>query len=131
MLITNKHVKNTLQFMSNGKIQCRSLKYEPYFSNDGAFTYCKDIVRLVECLCSNYCSDEWCLFIDASSYSLKTVLMAKDFKFPCVPIAYGHVKEDCLSIETILSFIGYENHQWTVMCDLSAQYAYGCKEWLC
>ena len=65
-----------------------------------------------------YTNNDWWLFIDSSTTSLKTPLMYKNNVLPTVPIAYANVKEDRSSIQKVLELIDYYSHGWLIMCDL-------------
>lgn len=61
---------------------------------------------------------DWMLFMDASSASLKAVLIHRTLQKPSIPIAYSTaLKETYDDIEKILKAVKYENHFWKISCD--------------
>lgn len=82
-------------------------------------TYAVDIRQIFEILGHPYNPEEWRLFIDGSTKSLKAVLLHNGNKFASIPVIYGtDIKETYCNIQTILKLIEYDKHQWVVCCDL-------------
>lgn len=63
--------------------------------------------------------DEWRLFIDGSTASLKAVLLHIGNEHPSIPVAYAtNVAESYESMKAILELVQYDNHKWKICCDL-------------
>lgn len=63
-------------------------------------------------------SEDWRLFLDGSSSSLKAVLLHNDNTLPSVPLAYCRkLPEKYESIEKILELINYNRYKWEVIVD--------------
>lgn len=90
-----------------------------YFEKGDILCYCKDIDGLLNALNIVHKVDEFRLFIDASTESLKAVLLHNGNKLPSIPIAHCvGVKESRTSIESILAAVKYDQYQWQVCGDL-------------
>ena len=99
--------------------RCRTKQLEAFFSMTNSMCICKDIVGLFKELGVSYDPIEWRLFVDASKYSLKAVLLHNGNKLPSLPVAYAvGMKETYNTIETMLKEINYEAHNWSVCSDL-------------
>jgi hypothetical protein len=62
--------------------------------------------------------NEWRLFIDSSSRSLKAVLLHNGNKYPSLPVAHSvHLKEDYNSVKTMLNALQYDKYSWEVIGD--------------
>lgn len=118
MLKKDSDLKTKLMSIKNRHVNDRSKYAIGFFSNSDDITFCHDINGLMEYIGVNYSSDDWCLFIDASNYSLKAALMYRSHHIPTIPIAYTYSKEDRSSIEKILKCVNYNTHCWLIMCDL-------------
>lgn len=65
-----------------------------------------------------YNTMDWNLFIDASSSSLKAVLIHRTVEKPSIPIAYSTVlKETYDDLDKILKAVKYKEHHWKISCD--------------
>lgn len=99
----------------------RQEPYMPYFmlSEDATYAYCQDIPGLMnEMGISNYNPTRWRLFIDASTRSLKVVLLFEDSSLKPVPLMYAiGMKESYDTMQLILDRIIYDEHNWRVNCD--------------
>ena len=100
----------------------RDKKFVDFFSRDDNFklVYCCNLSGLLQCLeiKSNIVQDWW-LFIDSSSSSIKAVLMHVNNDYPAIPLAYSReCKETYVVIKTILELINYKEFQWSVGGDL-------------
>lgn len=81
--------------------------------------YCKDIRALFEALQVDYDPKDWRLFIDASSYSVKTVLLYNGNTKPSIPIAHSVVlRENFDTLLLILDCVKYTEHSWQICADL-------------
>lgn len=83
------------------------------------FAFCNDIGKLMERMEIEYKAEDWRLFIDSSSRSLKAVLLHKLNEKPSVPIAYStDVKETYKKMKLILKSVKYKDHMRRICCDL-------------
>jgi len=81
------------------KVSFYRTKYESfrkYFTQDHDLVYCNDVTGLINELKEDiYKSDNWRLFIDFSTQSLKAVLLHNTNKYAPIPIVYSvTLKED-------------------------------------
>lgn len=82
-------------------------------------SYCMDIEKLMTEMEIQYNADEWRLFIDSSTKSLKAVLLHQSNLKPSIPIAYSiETKENYDVLKTILHNVKYDKHKWKICCDL-------------
>lgn len=98
----------------------RHMPYTSCFTVNGAntFVYCHDVLALMKTMNMKYNTMDWNLFIDASSASLKAVLIHRLADKPSIPIAYSTaMKETYDDLDTILKAIKYDEHYWRISCD--------------
>lgn len=99
----------------------RQDRYMPYFllSEDATYAYCHDIPGLMkEMGLSKYDPAKWRLFIDASTRSMKVVLLFENSSIKPVPIMYAvGMNESYETMKLILDRINYDVHNWRVNCD--------------
>lgn len=102
------------------KFRNRSDDLIQYFSYENNLCYCNDINGLFEQLdIVNYEPSQWRLFIDASLYSTKAVLLHIGNKYPSIPVAHSIVlKETYSNLQYILTKINYEVNKWLICADL-------------
>lgn len=97
----------------------RSQNFHKYFSKTAEFCYCNNVSQLFVAFGEKHDSTEWRLFIDASKYSLKVVLLHNGNLKPSIPIAHStHAKESYSSIKKVLDLINYNDYKWKICCDL-------------
>lgn len=110
LLAEDVHVYDSLKRQEN---------FIHFFTMEGNLTYCNDIRGLMNELHIAYHSDDWRLFIDSNSKSLKSALLHNDNAFMPIPIAYStQLKENYDSMEIILNRVNYNEYQWDVIGDL-------------
>lgn len=74
--------------------------------------------KLMKTMNIKYNTIDWNLFIDASTASLKVVLIHRLAQKPSIPVAYSTVlKETYDDLAKILKAIKYEQHYWQISCD--------------
>ena len=101
------------------KFRSRSDHLQDKFSFENNLCYCNDIPGLFSELNIPYKPNEWRLFIDASLYSTKAVLLHNGNKLPSIPVAHSVIlKETYENLEFILKSINYVDHNWLICCDL-------------
>lgn len=99
----------------------REEKFRVFFEKDKntALVYCKNIKGLIEALGLKYDSNEWRLFIDSSSRSLKAVLLFNGNKVSSVPVAHSvQMTESYENMERLLTALKYRDHNWKICGDL-------------
>lgn len=80
--------------------------------------YVSDLEGLFNLFGTEHKTDEWRLFLDGSSKSLKVVLLHNENTLPSIPIAYCKgLPEKYESMQYILNLIQYEKYQWDVIVD--------------
>ena len=69
------------------------------------------MTNLFEAIGITCSQNEWRLFIDSSSRSLKTVLLHNGNKYPSLSLAHSvHLKEKYSSIKTLLDALKYDDY---------------------
>lgn len=99
----------------------RQSDFQNFFmvNEDKTYAYCNDVDTLMVAMDIEYKPEEWRLFIDSSSTSLKAVLLHVTNSKPSIPVAYStETKETYDVLKTVLNSIDYEKHQWKICCDL-------------
>lgn len=90
-----------------------------FFLKEDSICFCKDIDGLMEELNFTHNVEEWRLFIDGSTESLKAVLLHNGNERPSIPVAHAvATKESRESLEAILRAINYDKYQWKICADL-------------
>lgn len=90
-----------------------------FFNKENSICYCQDIDGLMGTFGFVHKSDEWRLFIDGSTESLKAVLLHNGNEKPSIPLAHTvDLDESHDNIAAILSAIKYDAFQWQICCDL-------------
>lgn len=88
-------------------------------NEENNIAYCHDVDELFSTIGHPHIPNDWRLFIDSSTESLKGVLLHNGNLYPSVPIVYGKsAKEDYNTIKLILALIRYEAYDWQICCDL-------------
>lgn len=100
----------------------REKEFRKFFTKDdeNSVMYCSDVKGLIDELKPNiYKDDEWRLFIDSSTRSLKAVLLHIGNILAPIPIAHStKLKETYENLEIVLDKIKYSEHQWRICGDL-------------
>ena len=100
----------------------RGAAYVPFFkrSEDNNFVFCCDIPGLLmKMSIYTQVENEWWLFIDGSTRSVKAVLLHNENAYPAIPIAYSiTAKESYETMKSILQLVRYDTFQWRVCSDL-------------
>ncbi|XP_045133075.1 uncharacterized protein LOC123517160 [Portunus trituberculatus] len=108
---------------------CKSTVYRKSHEESGVFfnisddlCLCKDINININGLFSatgidhNY--EEWRLFIDSSTNSLKAVLLHNGNQYPSLPIAYSvHMKEEYDNVKKLFEKVNYNEFKWDICGD--------------
>lgn len=115
-LLKNRHLlapgTNVTAYRNRNKQFCR------FFNEKQQLSYCHDIVGLFGAMNLEYNADDWRLFIDASTISLKAVLLHIGNELPSVPIAYSRgLKEDYNTLKKLLKNVKYAEHKWLICAD--------------
>ncbi|GBP60895.1 hypothetical protein EVAR_48699_1 [Eumeta japonica] len=100
----------------------REEEFRKFFTKDdeNSVVYCSNVKGLVDELKPDtYRDDEWRLFIDSSTRSLKAVLLHISNTLAPIPIAHStKLKETYENLEIVLDKIQYSEHQWRICGDL-------------
>jgi len=98
----------------------REKDFLPFFKKEESLIYCTDIQGLINVLKPNtYKSEEWRLFIDSSTRSLKIVLLHNTNELASIPIGYSvNMNEEYQSLKLVLKKIKYTEHNWQICGDL-------------
>ncbi|GBN00048.1 hypothetical protein AVEN_192954-1 [Araneus ventricosus] len=88
------------------------------FLQRGKYRFCNDVQGLKKYFDIEYDPSEWCLFIDSSKTSLKTVLLHNGNSFASLPLGHSvHLEENYNDLSMILEKINYHEHRWMVCRD--------------
>lgn len=80
--------------------------------------YCSNLEGLFEKFNTHHNPDEWRLFIDGSTKSLKALLLHNGNLLPSIPVAYSRkLPEKYENMEEILDLIKYREYNWKVILD--------------
>lgn len=104
---------------------CRTSKYRKrhetfasFFVVTDSLCYCHDVRGLFDDIGIEHNPEEWRLFIDSSTKSLKAVLLHNGNRFPSIPVAHSaHLKEDYKNVKLLLDKINYDRYKWDVCGD--------------
>ncbi|XP_058883872.1 uncharacterized protein LOC131737639 [Acipenser ruthenus] len=96
----------------------RHQPFSSFFTCQDGLCFCHNVTSLFEAIGIACNQNEWRLFIDSSSRSLKAVLFHNGNKYPSLPLAHSvHLKEDYNSIKTLLDALKYDEYGWEVIGD--------------
>jgi len=108
-------VDETVQVTSQRK---RHQHFSNFFTSEDRLCYCNDVSGLFDAIGITCNPNEWRLFIDSSSRSLKAVLLHNGNKYPSLPLAHSvHLKEDYNSVKLLLEALKYKEYCWEVIGD--------------
>lgn len=97
----------------------RDIEFRQFFTKDGEFLYCNNILELMNKFEINYNPKDWRIFIDSSKTSLKVVLLNNGNFYAPIPIGHSiKLTEKYDNLVTILDKIRYKEHNWEVCGDL-------------
>ena len=118
MLRSDPIIKQRLEAVKTADISNRSKSFLRFFTTQDSYTFCNDINGLKTELNYQAVNEEWYLFMDSSKSSLKAALICDKYKFPTIPVAYCHVKEDKDSVKKLLEVLDYNNLSLPIVADL-------------
>lgn len=120
LLASRLHERNLLEDgVHITKFRTRSDDLLPHFSLENGLCYCNNIPGLFEDLNITHDPQNWRLFIDASLYSTKGVLLHNGNVFPSIPVAHSvTLRETYENLKFILIKIKYEEFKWPICADL-------------
>lgn len=96
----------------------RHQRFSTYFSVEKGLCFCNDVNKLFEEIDIEYHPQDWRLFIDSSSRSLKSVLLHNGNMYPSIPVGHSvHLKEDYENVKFLLEKLQYKKHEWQVCGD--------------
>src|SRR5678815_5299449 len=92
----------------------------PYFIEEEDLVYCRNIpALLLQMGLPKYRPEDWRLFMDSSTRSLKCVLLYNGNSYASIPIGHStKLKEEYENIRMILQKLRYNEHQWSICVDL-------------
>lgn len=97
----------------------REQEFVQYFTKSDDMVYCHNVSGLVEHMGKEYHREEWRLFIDSSTRSLKAVLLFNGKNVASLPIAHSvTLKETYDTMSLLLNNIQYQDHNWLLSGDL-------------
>ena len=100
------------------KYRNRHRTYSQFFSMSESLCFCTDIMGLFEAIGLKHEPDQWRLFIDSSTRSLKAVLLHNGNEHPSIPVGHSvHLKEDYENVKALLQKIKYDEYKWDVCGD--------------
>lgn len=96
----------------------RHRNFAKFFETKNGICFCSDVNSLFKAMNITHVSSEWRLFVDASSKSLKAVLLHNGNVLPTIPVAYTTKhKESYESMRLLFELLKYEEHKWEVIGD--------------
>ena len=101
--------------MSQRKRHC---DFSRFFSLQDELCYCHDVRGLFQATGIPCNANDWHLFIDSSSRSLKAVLLHNTNHCPSIPLAHSVViKEIYQNVKALLDALNYAQYEWDVIGD--------------
>lgn len=89
------------------------------FTFQDVLCFCHNVTSLFEIIGIACRPNEWHLFIDSSSRSLRAVLLHNGNKYPSLPLAHSvHLKEEYNSVKALLDALKYDEYGWEVIGNL-------------
>ena len=96
----------------------RHQAFSSFFTSQDGLCFCHNVTGLFQEIGIDCNPNEWRLFIDSSSRSLKAVLLHNGNKYPSLPLAHSvHLKEDYNSVKTLLAALKFDEYGWDVIGD--------------
>lgn len=97
----------------------RAESFVQYFSMQNGIVYCNDIEGLNNSYVDRlYKADDWRLFIDSSTTSLKAVLLHNGNEYAALPVGHStELKESYDSFKLLLEKLEYSSHNWLICGD--------------
>jgi hypothetical protein len=100
------------------KYRTRHEEFSPFFQTEESLYYCSNIRGLFKGIGFPHHPQDWRLFIDSSTRSLKAVLLHNGKQHSSIPNAYSvHLQEDYGNIKLLLHKINYGGYQWDICGD--------------
>lgn len=107
-------IKEEVEDLETGRVL--KVTKEKVVSN--TLSYCNDVHGLFHLFQHEHKPEEWRLFLDGSSTSLKAVLLHNGNQRPSVPLAFSrHCPEKYETMQKILQHIGYDHFKWDTVVD--------------
>ena len=96
----------------------RHQAFSSFFTLQDNLRYCHDVKNLFEAIGIPCNPQDWRLFIDSSSRSLKVVLLHNGNQLPSIPVAHSaQLKEEYNTVKLLLHALNYEQYGWEVIGD--------------
>jgi hypothetical protein len=97
----------------------REKEFLEFFEKQGALVFCNEIQSLVEHMGIEYKPDNWRLFIDSSSRSLKAVLLFNGNLVASIPVGHSvQMSETYENMQILITALKYHQHNWLICGDL-------------
>jgi hypothetical protein len=97
----------------------RDEDFRKFYQKDDVSIYCWDINGLFRKFQQEHNPNDWRLFIDASTKSLKAVLLCNNQIYPSIPVYYSTIQREKRDvIKDLLEKINYDNYEWRFCGDL-------------
>jgi hypothetical protein len=101
------------------KYRRRHETFSSFYTVSDSLCYCHDVRGLFADIGIDHNPEEWRLFIDSSTKSLKAVLLHNGNRFPSIPVAHSvHLKEDYTNVQLLLEKVNYDHCKLDVCGDL-------------
>lgn len=96
------------------------MPFRQYFFSENGLVYCNNIEGLIgEFKSISYKAEDWRLFIDSSTRSLKAVLLHNGNIYAPLPVAHSTtLEENYKDLDFLLSKLQYSQHEWQLAGDL-------------
>lgn len=97
----------------------REREFLPFFSMENSVVFCNDVKGLITLYeIGEYKPEDWRLFIDSSTESLKAVLLHNGNEYAAVPLGHSTIlKESYDSCKYLLQKLDYKSHNWYICGD--------------
>ena len=96
----------------------RHCNFSRFFSLQDELCYCHDVRGLFQAIGIPCNTNDWRLFIDSSSRSLKVVLPHNTNRCPSIPLPHSVVmKENYHTVKALLDALNYAQYEWDVFGD--------------
>ena len=87
--------------------------FSHFYTLKDELCFCQDIPGLFDIIGIPFVIDQWRLFIDSSTRSLKAMLLHYGNKLPTLPLAHSvSLKEDYYSAKVLLNSLKYDHYNW-------------------
>jgi len=97
----------------------RDIQFRKYFTDVENLVYCNNIEGLINEYNISYEANNWRLFIDSSTRSLKAVLLHNGNQYAPLPVGHSvALNEEYHNLRFLLEKLDYDKHKWQICGDL-------------